>query len=83
MPQGSGPHGIHFDAQSRLWVTLEFLPYAQVDPGRRVAAYGMTSNIDCYDLCRAAQPHPHGLAVGPDGETVWYTGKSTSINRSQ
>src|ERR1700733_768401 len=25
MPEGSGPHGIEFDADGRLWVTLEFL----------------------------------------------------------
>ena len=77
MPAGSGPHGIEFNAASRLWLTLEF-------QGKIVRLDGDGDIVETFDVrlecgtCAAPlNPHPHGLAIDPDGETVWYTGKST------
>ncbi len=77
MPAGSGPHGIEFDAAGRLWLTLESL-------GKIVRLDGDGDIVETFDVrlecgtCEAPlNPHPHGLGIDPDGETVWYTGKST------
>ncbi|WP_148040912.1 virginiamycin B lyase family protein [Montanilutibacter psychrotolerans] len=78
MPTGSGPHGIEFDGDRRLWVTLEFA--GQIV---RLDANGQTDRtidvrLDC-PTCPDGKlnTHPHGLGLGPDGMTLWFTGKST------
>jgi len=78
MPDGSGPHGIVFDANNQLWVTLEFNgKVVQVDP----ATGKILREIDVRLFAQGAQTpintHPHGLGLGPDGKTLWFTGKST------
>jgi len=77
MPAGSGPHGIEFDAQSRIWLTLEFLgEIVRLDAqGDIVERFDV--RLECGTCEAPLNPHPHGLGIGPDGETVWYTGKST------
>ena len=73
----SGPHGIEFDAQGRLWVTWEFAgKIVQLDSQRHVAK--------SYDVqlhpAPGAQPvntHPHGMAFADHGRALWYTGKAT------
>lgn len=77
LPSGSGPHGIAFDAAGQLWVTLEFAgKIAKVDDnGNIVAEYDV--NLDCTTCPQPINTHPHGLGIGPDGATVWYTGKAT------
>lgn len=77
MPQGSGPHGIEFDAAGRLWVTLEFhgRVVALDEQGRTVAEYDV--RLDCTGCPEKINTHPHGLGIGPDGRTVWFTGKGT------
>lgn len=67
MPAGSGPHGIEFDSGGRLWVSLEC-------HGRIVALDG-EGRIDAV-IALPAGTRPHGLGVGPDGRTLWYTGKT-------
>jgi len=78
MPDGSGPHGIVFDADGQLWATLEF--------SGRVVQVNQTSGkilkeIDVRLFAKGASTpintHPHGLGLGPDGRTLWFTGKST------
>lgn len=75
MPRGSGPHGIVFDAEGRLWVTLEFAgKIRMIDEARGITAdHGVA--MDCPKCPIANNPQPHGLAVGPDGRTIWFTGK--------
>ena len=74
MPAGSGPHGSAFDEQHRLWLTLQSShEVVQVDrDGAIVQTFDLTEACaECADV----PPGPHGLAVGPDGETLWYAAK--------
>jgi virginiamycin B lyase len=72
---GSGPHGIAFDAAGRLWLTLEF--------AGKIARLDENGNIvEEYNVCLNGNPsvintRPHGLGIGDDGETIWFTGKAT------
>jgi virginiamycin B lyase len=78
MPAASGPHGLDFDARGRLWVTLEFLGLIRVlDPatGRTIAEHDV--RLHCRGCPTPLNSHPHGLGVGPDGYTIWFTGKTT------
>ena len=77
MPEGSGPHGIVFDAAGQLWVSLEFAgEIVRLDPQGRIVET-IDVSIEC-DTCAAPlNPSPHGLAVGLDGRTLWFTGKAT------
>jgi virginiamycin B lyase len=77
MPKGSGPHGIEFDGEGKLWVTLEFLGKVVRldDAGNIVQSYDV--NINCPTCSETLITHPHGMGFAPDGKTIWYTGKST------
>jgi virginiamycin B lyase len=80
MPQNSGPHGIAFDQAGQLWVTLEFAgEIIRLDP--RHPYYNSATKYDvqleCTTCTQEIDTHPHGLAIGSDGQTVWYTGKAT------
>lgn len=77
MPAGSGPHGLAFDAAGQLWVSLEFSgEVVRLDgQGRIVARYDV--RLACPGCAGRINPHPHGQTVGPDGRTVWFTGKAT------
>lgn len=79
MPVKSGPHGIEFDADHRLWVTLEFA--GQIVRLDENGAIDRTIDVrlDC-PTCPNGEKlntHPHGLGIGADGHTMWFTGKST------
>ena len=66
MPAGSGPHGIAFDKDSLLYVSLELAQQVvRLDPGSGKIVQTYTVSAD-----------PHGLGIGPDGKTVWFTGKT-------
>ena len=80
MPPCSGPHGITFDRRGRLWVSLEFAGKVVqlLDRGSslvQVEAYDV--RLNCASCAEPINSHPHGLAVGADGETLWFTGKAT------
>lgn len=83
MPAGSGPHGIEFDAAGLLWVTLEFhgrvaaLKKRGEDADDYEVAHEHDVRLDCRGCPDKLNTHPHGLGIGPDGETVWFTGKGT------
>jgi virginiamycin B lyase len=75
---GSGPHGIVFDAAGRLWVTLEFSgSVAQIDPGNGRILREIDVSLHATGSKEPINTHPHGLGLGPDGQTLWFTGKST------
>ncbi len=77
MPPGSGPHGIAFDAAGNRWVTLEYQSriVAFDARGQRVADHDVS--LDCGGCPARINTHPHGLGVGADGRTIWFTGKAT------
>jgi virginiamycin B lyase len=78
LPGGSGPHGILFDKQGRLWVSLEFIGKVVRlnDDGHIV------EEIDVQLYAKGAKTPintaPHGIGLDVDGETIWFTGKRTS-----
>ncbi|HLL52224.1 MAG TPA: hypothetical protein VK447_01675 [Myxococcaceae bacterium] len=78
MPKGSGPHGIEFDANRRLWVTLEFKgQIVRLDAnGKPDLTFDV--QLDC-PTCPDGKlnTHPHGMGFGLDGKTIWFTGKGT------
>lgn len=84
MPKGSGPHGIEFDAAGQLWVTLEFQgKVVRLGKDGKIAE---ELDVDLHAAGAAAKipTNPHGLGIGPDGKTVWFTGKATgTIGRIQ
>lgn len=65
---GSGPHGIEFDRDGILWVSLECT-------GRLIALGKDGARVRDWPLPAGARPH--GLGIGPDGRTLWYTAKTT------
>jgi virginiamycin B lyase len=79
MPAGSGPHGIEFDADGRLWVSLEFSgQIVRLDENGK-ADKTFDVRLDC-TTCPGGEKintHPHGMGFGLDGKTIWFTGKST------
>ncbi|HEY5722434.1 MAG TPA: hypothetical protein VIT45_08935 [Allosphingosinicella sp.] len=79
MTARSGPHGIVFDSAGRLWVTLEFAgTILMLDKdGRKLAEHSVA--IDCPKCPQPNNPQPHGLGVGPDGRTIWFTGKTAGV----
>lgn len=73
--KGAGPHGIVFDADGRLWVSLEFGGrIVELDPDTG-EVLSEVSLLGTCDECDGGNPGAHGLAVAPDGRTLWYTGK--------
>ncbi|MEY3200511.1 MAG: hypothetical protein RIR70_61 [Pseudomonadota bacterium] len=75
LPKASAPHGIVFDQAGRLWVSLEARhTLAQVDmkTGRVLKEFSL-SNENHREI------GPHGLAVGKDGKTLWFAGKSGNV----
>ena len=81
LPPCSGPHGIEFDRAGRLWVSLEFagkivqLLDRNGNPPVRAKEYDV--RLSCDTCAEKINTHPHGMAFGGDGETLWYTGKAT------
>lgn len=66
MPADSGPHGLVFDAQGHLFVCFEHLgQIARLNTSS--GAIETTQDVHC---------DPHGLGVGSDGSTLWFTGKT-------
>ena len=78
MPKGSGPHGIVFDDQGRLWVSLEF--HGEVvrlnEKGKIVER--ISTDIKGHGIRKPINTSPHGLGLDADGKTIWFTGKRTS-----
>ena len=67
--EGSAPHGIEFDKNGRMFVSLEgFKQMARVNTltGAIVELYPIDADA-------------HGVGIGPDGLTIWYTGKLDNV----
>ena len=79
MPSGSGPHGIEFDAAGRLWVSLEFTGQIVRLDAHGAIQQTIDVGLDCPTCSdgKKLNPHPHGLWIGPDGKTIWFTGKGS------
>lgn len=78
MPKNSGPHGIDFDPQGRLWVSLEFAGEI-VRVGETTRPDGKCDIQQTIDvklkvpgMAEPLNPSPHGITI--DG-TLWFTGK--------
>lgn len=77
MPPGSMPHGMVFDAEGRLWVTLEGQGVlARIDRGGAIAER-IDVRLHVAGAAEPINPHPHGLGLGDDG-ALWFTGKLTN-----
>jgi virginiamycin B lyase len=77
MGAGSRPHGLAFDRDGKLWATLEGTGrIVRIDPERGIAE-SFPVTIPCEGCATPLNPHPHGLAIGADGRTLWFTGKAT------
>jgi virginiamycin B lyase len=78
MPDGVMPHGITFDAAGHLGVTFEHLQDAHTSHGS--AFNGQVAQLDPASGKVLKRYHvntdPHGIGIGPDGKTVWFTGKT-------
>jgi len=79
LPTNSRPHGMLFDAQGRFFVSLESMGMvAQIDPN--TGAVLRLIDVSLTDVTGAPGPinaSPHDIALGTDGETIWFTGKAT------
>lgn len=74
---GSGPHGIAFDAAGNRWVTLEYAGRIVAFDGGGAKIFDQPVSLACPTCSAPINSHPHGLGVGPDGRTIWFTGKAT------
>jgi virginiamycin B lyase len=77
LPPGSGPHGIAFDAAGNRWVTLEFTGRIVAFDRNFTRIADHDVRLDCGSCPEPINSHPHGLGIGPDGRTIWFTGKAT------
>ena len=80
MPMGSMPHGIVFDPRGDLWVSLEYAgQVVKLDQTTGAILVSVDVNIQASPSSPVPlNPHPHAIAIGADGVTIWFTGKNTS-----
>jgi virginiamycin B lyase len=80
MPMGSMPHGIVFDPRGDLWVSLEYAgQVVKLDQATGAILVSVDVNIQASPSSPVPlNPHPHAIAIGADGVTIWFTGKNTS-----
>ncbi|MBJ7306010.1 MAG: hypothetical protein JHD26_16295, partial [Gemmataceae bacterium] len=80
MPMGSMPHGIVFDPTGALWVSLEYAgQVVKLDQTTGAILVSVDVNIQASPSSPVPlNPHPHAIAIGADGVTIWFTGKNTS-----
>ena len=77
MPKGSNPHGMAFDKQGRLWVSLEASGFVVRLDDKGAIAEQIDVNIRS-SSGQTVNPVPHAIAFGGDGKTIWFVGKATS-----
>lgn len=76
--KGSGPHGIEFDQSGQLWVSLEFSGFVVRFGEQGIIGDPIDVRIHAKGAKDPINTHPHGLGIGADGKTVWFTGKKTN-----
>lgn len=74
---GSGPHGVAFDAAGNRWVTLEYAGRIVAFDGSGATIFDQPVSLACPTCPTPINTHPHGLGIGADGRTIWFTGKAT------
>lgn len=76
MPRDSAPHGMAYDHQGQLWVTLEGSGHlAPIAPD---GSYGDLVDVGIHPASGGRlNTRPHGLGVASDG-ALWFTGKLTN-----
>lgn len=73
-----GPHGLLLDSQQRLWVSLEFIgQVVRLDENGHIVEH-VDVNMRVAGSEKTINPAPHGICLGADGKTIWFTGKRTS-----
>ena len=74
------PHGIVFDPTGALWVSLEYAgQVVKLDQTTGAILVSVDVNIQASPSSPVPlNPHPHAIAIGADGVTIWFTGKNTS-----
>lgn len=79
MPKGSGPHGVTFNDNGDLWVSLEFAGLiVQIDTNTGRIIKQIDVHMTLKDSTIAINPAPHAIEFAADGKTIWFTGKRTS-----
>ncbi len=78
MDSASGPHGILLDRKGRVWVSLEFegTVVRLDDKGQIVKKIDVQMYLN--GSKKPINTAPHGICLGADGETIWFTGKRTN-----
>lgn len=75
MPPDSAPHGLAFDGEGRLWVTLQNL--GQVVRVNSKGKIVQVVDVNIYEDHSVINPVPHALAATLNGERLWFTGLNT------
>jgi len=70
MPPGTGPHGLKFDHDGRLWLTFQLTD--------EIVEIGLDGGILARHKIPSPGAGPHGLGIGPDN-AVWWTGKTGNM----
>ena len=78
MPEKSGPHGIEFDSQGRLWVTLEFAGQVVRLDGNGKIVQTIDVGLACPTCAKGEtlNPSPHGMGFDA-ADNLWFTGKKS------
>jgi virginiamycin B lyase len=79
---GNGPHGLLIDGKGNVWVSLEFKgTVARLDDdGKIVEEIDVKMHVKSSNASGSVTINtaPHGICIGADGATIWFTGKRTS-----
>ena len=79
MGEGSGPHGILFDNNGNLWVSLEFTGIvAKINQENGKLEQEIDVKLYAEEAPEPINTNPHGLGLDSDGKTIWFTGKKTN-----
>ncbi|MEM5527259.1 hypothetical protein WN093_00380 [Gammaproteobacteria bacterium AS21] len=79
MPKGSGPHGVTFNENGDLWVSLEFAGLiVQIDTNNGRIIKQIDVHMALKNSAIPINPAPHAIEFAADGKTIWFTGKRTS-----
>jgi virginiamycin B lyase len=76
--KGSHPHGIVFDQDGQLWISLEACGHVvRLDQSGKIDKT-IDVRLPIGERSAPINTSPHGLGLDPDGKTLWFTGKSSN-----